>query len=135
MHGAEMFLEEHKFIEACNVFLREIELHLDEISDFDKDKHKILSLFEKFKDIELNLYQRYYYNQLLIRTNERIIPCIIGSQHDICFRNWCQKSVSEILEAKKILRLISELQERKSKVEKRIKELGIKFCSKKNKYF
>ena len=87
MHGAEMFLEEHKFIEACNVFLREIELHLDEISDFDKDKHKILSLFEKFKDIELNLYQRYYYNQLLIRTNERIIPCIIGSQHDICFRN------------------------------------------------
>jgi hypothetical protein len=60
MHGAEMFLEEHKFIEACNVFLREIELHLDEISEFDKDKHKILSLFEKFKDIELNLYQRYY---------------------------------------------------------------------------
>jgi hypothetical protein len=54
------FLEEHKFIEACNVFLREIELHLDEISEFDKDKHKILSLFEKFKDIELNLYQRYY---------------------------------------------------------------------------
>jgi hypothetical protein len=58
--GAEMFLEENKFIEACSVFLREIELRLDEISEFDNEKHKILSLFEKFKEIELNLFQRYY---------------------------------------------------------------------------
>jgi len=35
---------------------------------------------------------------------------------------------SHIKEAKNIQRLILELQERKSKVNKRIKELGIKFC-------
>jgi len=60
----ETFLEELNFIEASNTFLSEIKLQLVEIGDFNKDKHKIQSLFEKF---EFNLIQRYkYYGQLII---------------------------------------------------------------------
>jgi hypothetical protein len=34
----------------------------------------------------------------------------------------------ELEESKKILRLISEIKERKRKVDQRLKEIGIKFC-------
>ena len=51
----ELSLRDYRVIEASSIFLKEIELLVNENTDFNNDKHKIQSLLQKFEDIELEL--------------------------------------------------------------------------------
>ena len=108
---AEQILDDKRFIEASDLFLKEIELLVNENTDFNKDKHKIQSLLKKFEEIERELVIRYSFKVNLI-----------NSLRSIQFIK-----VNE--EAKKIQSSILEIRERKRKVSKRFKELGVKLCS------
>ena len=55
----EIFFEDNNFIEASDLFLREIELLVNEDIEFNKDRYKIENRLKKFEDIELNLNQWY----------------------------------------------------------------------------
>jgi hypothetical protein len=123
------FCEDYNYIEASDLFLREIELLVNKDIEFNKNRIRIEDRLKKFEDIEWDLYQRYRYKEGLIYMNELFI-----SRHDLKGEHKegliekIQKMKLEIKESINIQRLILELQERKSKVYKRIEELGIKFC-------
>jgi hypothetical protein len=112
--------------------LKEIELKIDGISDFNKDKHNIQSLLKKFEEIELELVERYESKESIIRSNKQLV-FEFESETNWKFekgRIECLSMIptmlSEIEESIKIHRLISEIRERKSKVDEMLKELGIK---------
>jgi hypothetical protein len=114
------FLKDHKFIEATDLYLKEIELIVNENIDFNKDKHNIQNLINKFDDIELELSKRFRSKESIIRVFKTLLTGNINP-------SWIPIYLSEIEEAKKIQRMIIEIRERKSKVDERIKELGINF--------
>ena len=123
------FLQDHHFIIAADLFLKEIELLVGNIDSI-KDIHNIQILLTKFEDIEMELDERYESKKYHILTNEDMLyhvsGCKPGYERDI---NWLLKNQSIMLsgieEAKKVQSLISELKERKSKVDQRLEELGI----------
>ncbi len=100
--------------------MKEIELIVNENIDFNKEKHNIQNLINKFEDIELDLSKRF-------RSKESIIRVIKISLTGKINPSWIPTKLSEIEEAKKIQRMIIEIRECKSKVDERIKELGINF--------
>jgi hypothetical protein len=69
----EMFLQDRQFIEAVNVFLREIEFMVNENIDFNNDAPKIQALFKKFEDFEMDLVYRNRLSQKLIDAKESIL--------------------------------------------------------------
>ncbi len=109
--------------------MKEIELLVGNINSI-KDIHNIQILLTKFEDIEMELDQRYESKKYNILTYEDILShfsgCEPGYERNI---NWLLKNqpimLSGIEEAKKVQSLISELKERKSKVGKRLEDLGI----------
>ena len=109
--------------------MREIELLVNEDIEFNKNRIRIEDRIKKFEDIEWDLYQRYRYREGLIFMNELFISRtdVKGEDKEGLIEK-IQEMKLEIKEAINIQRLILELQERKSKVYKRIEELGIKFC-------
>jgi hypothetical protein len=125
----EGFLEDYNYIEASDLFLREIELLVNEDIEFNKNRIRIEDRIKKFEDIEWDLYQRYRYKESYIFMNELFISRtdVKGEDKEGLIEK-IQEMKLEIKEAINIQRLILELQERKSKVYKRIEELGIKFC-------
>ena len=126
------FLQDHHLIVASDLYLKEIELKIDGISDFNKDKHTIQSLLEKFEEIEFELVERYESKESIIRSNKSIVSDIESEtnwEFEECRIGWLNTipaMLSEIEESSKIQSLISEIRERKSKVDERLKELGIK---------
>jgi hypothetical protein len=70
------FLQDHHLIVASDLYLKEIELKIDGISDFNKDKHTIQSLLEKFEEIEFELVERYESKESIIRSNKSIVSDI-----------------------------------------------------------
>jgi hypothetical protein len=109
--------------------LREIELLVNKDIEFNKNRIRIEDRLKKFEDIEWDLYQRYRYKESYIFMNELFISRtdVKGEDKEGLIEK-IQEMKLEIKEAINIQRLILELQERKSKVYKRIEELGIKFC-------
>jgi hypothetical protein len=122
----ERVLSNFRMIEASDLFLREIEYMVNENIDFNKDKYKIQSLLNKFEEIELELNLRYESTHYIKFIYERHLSRTKSNQRD--YSEHEQSLNSEIEDAKKILNLIIEIRERKRKVEKRLKEIGIKLC-------
>lgn len=120
----ERFSEDYNFIEASDLFLREIEILVNKEIEFNKNRFKIEERLKKFEDIELNLNQRYSYIETLITLTELSISRtdFKGEDKEGLIEKIQEKKL-EIKEAKNIQTLILELQERKSKVNKRIGEL------------
>ncbi len=78
------------------------------------------SLIKKFEDFELDLSKRF-------TSKESIISSIKLLLTGITYPSRILIRLSEIEEAKEIQRLITEIRERKTKVDERIKEIGINF--------
>jgi hypothetical protein len=123
------FLQDHHLIVASDLFLKEIELLINEISDFNKDKHKIQSLLKKFEEIEVELDERYKSKESMILLNSEDL-----SNSKLWKSKWKNEEnkvsfkiliLSWIEESEKIKSLITEIRERKSKVDKKLNELGI----------
>ena len=138
-----------RLIEAANLFLKEIESKVENI-DFNRDKHKIQTLLQKFEDIELELVLIHKSNERLKVTYEKDKVLITKRTSSKLSRMkkkgretyfsaqkikkiMSEKEIeinelnNELEKSKKVLRLISEIQMRKRKVEKKLKELGLKF--------
>ena len=111
------FIKDHKFIEATDLYLKEIELIVHENIYFNKDKHNIQNYLKKFEEIELDLSERFSSNESIIRT---LKSSLTGNMSPDCI----PIMLSEIEEAKQIQRMITEIRERKTKVDERIRELG-----------
>jgi hypothetical protein len=116
----EQFFKDHKFIEATALYLNEIELIVHGNIDFNKDKHNIQNLIKKFEDFELSLSKRFRSKETIISVIKELLT---GNISPDCI----PIRLSEIEEAKKIQNLITGIRERKTKVDERIKELGIRF--------
>ena len=116
----EQFFKDNKFIEATDLYLNEIELIVHGNIDFNKDKHSIQNLIKKFEDFEFSLSKRF-------RSKESIISVIKGLLTGNINPDCIPIRLSEIEEAKKIQKLITGIRERKTKVDERIKELGLRF--------
>jgi hypothetical protein len=69
----EIILDDKNFIEASELFLKEIELLVNENMDFNKDIDKIKKLLKKFEHIEWNLDRRNYFIEFAISFNEGAI--------------------------------------------------------------
>jgi hypothetical protein len=125
----ELSLRDYRVIEASDIFLKEIELLVNENTDFNNDKHKIQSLLQKFEDIELEL-KRVNESNVFIRdvSKSKLFRINLNKQE---YSKEIIKQIpdlmSEFEDSKRIVSLISEIQERRRKVEQRFKELGIKF--------
>jgi hypothetical protein len=138
----------NRLVQAVDLFLKEIELKVENI-DFNNDKHQIKLLLQKFEDIdkELVLIHRSYErlkgmfenDKVLIKKRTSSKLCRMNKKgretylFSLQIKNIISKKKIEINElnheiekCKKFLKLISEIQERKRKVEKKLKELGIK---------
>ena len=111
------FIKDHKFIEATDLYLKEIELIVHENIDFNKEKHNIQNYLKKFEEIELDLSKRFSSNESIIRTLEITLTSNMSPD---CI----PITLSKIEEAKQIQRMIAEIRERKTKVDERIRELG-----------
>ena len=122
----ERILRDYRIIEASDIFLKEIELLVNENTDFNNNKHKIQSLLQKFEDVELELElisksndgRRDLWKSRLSKINlnkQELSEKIIKQIPDL---------MSHIEDSKRIVSLISEIQERRRKVEQRFKELG-----------
>ena len=74
--------------------MKEIELIVNENIDFNKEKHNIQNLINKFEDIELDLSKRF-------RSKESIIRVIKISLTGNINPSWIPIKLSEIEEAKK----------------------------------
>ena len=74
--------------------MKEIELIVNENIDFNKEKHNIQNLINKFEDIELDLSKRF-------RSKEWIIRVIKISLTGNINPSWIPIKLSEIEEAKK----------------------------------
>jgi hypothetical protein len=116
----EKLLKDHKFIEATDLYLKEIELIVHGNIDYNKDRHNIQNLIKKFEDFELSLSKKFTSKELIISSHKSLM-----TGHT--YPSWIPIWLSEIEEAKEIQRLITEIRERKTKVDERIKELGKKF--------
>jgi translation initiation factor 2B subunit (eIF-2B alpha/beta/delta family) len=113
----ELLLDQH-CIKASDLFLKEIELLVENIDSI-IDKHNVQILLTKFEEIEMELDERHESKVSMIKTCEVLLSDL---------RGWNEaRLLAELKEAKKVQSLISELKERKSKVDQRLKELGIKF--------
>ena len=116
----DQFLKDHKCIVATVLYLNEIELIVNGNIDFNKDKHNIQNLIKKFEDFEFSLSNRFSSKESIISV---IKESLTGNINPDCI----PIMLSEIEEAKKIQKLITGIRERKTKVDERIKELGLRF--------
>lgn len=119
----DSLLRNTRFIEASDVFLKEIELKVGENIDFNKDQQEIQRLLQKFQDMEREVHSR---ERVMIRLLYRFHP----KQNDYSEQGMDDEMMSNIVtlnnqleEMKKLLSLISEMKDRKIKVEQRLIEL------------
>jgi hypothetical protein len=111
----ELLLDQH-CIKASDLFLKEIELLVENIDSI-RDKHNIQILLTKFEEIEMELDERHESKVSMIKVCEDFLSDL---------RGWNEaRMLAQLKEAKKVQSLISELKERKSKVGKRLEDLGI----------
>ncbi len=81
---------------------------------------------KNYENIEENLDRIYNYNILLIDAFKSLIPPVIANENDDSDSEITQASISKnIQEAKKIQCLILKIKDRKGKLDKKLKELGI----------
>jgi hypothetical protein len=122
------FKHYNRIVEAFDIFLKEIELQINENIDFNKDKIK--SLLKKFEEIEYELKPIQSLNELIRDKYKNHVTRIddLFNKKDNSDQVIERIIMWELEESKKILRLISEIKERKRKVDQRLKEIGIKFC-------
>ncbi len=108
--------------------MKEIELQINENIDFIKDKIK--SLLKKFEEIEYELKPIQSLNELIRDKYKNHVTRIddLFNKKDNSDQVIERIIMWELEESKQILRLISEIKERKRKVDQRLKEIGIKFC-------
>ncbi len=129
-------LNDKTFIEASNQFLSEIELMVNENMDLYKDKYKIQNLLKKFEEIELELDERYKFKDITIEQNDHALVYIKAGNFQYLtwesdehkaeeLKKTTSRVIAETKECKKIQSLISEIRERKRKVDQRLKELGV----------
>jgi len=90
---------------------------------FNKDKNNIQSLLKKFEEIEFELDERYKSKESMIRSNtEDLSNSKLWKSYKVSIKililSWIEESV-------KIKSLISEIRERKTKVDIKLNELGI----------
>jgi hypothetical protein len=113
------FLETYNFLEGCSLYLREIELQINENIDSNNEKHKIQSLFKKFEDFERHLDYILEYDVKAIKIfREKLKLTELKEEEKVHFRfliEKCKINLNSALEIKK----------RQQEVEKRLRELGI----------
>jgi hypothetical protein len=111
--------EDSRFFESCSCYLREIELQLNENIDFNKEKYKIQSLFNKFKDFQWTLLHKYKNNKGCIKLLYGLLRNPKLNEEEI----FHYKSLIQKLKINQASAL--EIIKRKEQVEKRLKELGM----------
>jgi hypothetical protein len=122
----EFFFKENRYIQASDLLLKEIELLVNENVDFNKDKEKIQSLLKIFREIEYNLDSRNSFATDIKRLFEKDVSNISSSEEKYSEQLIFQLNVLEKIN--KFQNLLSDIRERKSQVDKRVKELGTNFC-------
>jgi hypothetical protein len=122
------FLCENHIVEAFDIILKEIELQVNENMDCN-NKDKIQSLFNKFEEMERDL-------EVIKNSNELIrlkYQGQVARMDDSLDKKDSDRAIERQIkwqfgESKKLLTLISQIQERKRKVVEKLKEIGIKIC-------
>ena len=117
----EFMFVENRYIEASDLFLKEIELLVNGNDYLSKDKYKIQSLLKTFKEIEYNLNEinNYYGFIKGVKNLEE------GCSKDMIENFAIASSLVERL--RKFRSLFSDILERKRQVDQRLKELGRNF--------
>jgi hypothetical protein len=129
----ELFFYENRYIQASDLFLKEIELLVNGNVDLNKDrnKQKIQILLKIFREIEYNLV---YVNSVI-----GVIKCHIECDVSRISSNVALKEkyseqliapLNALEKINKLQSLLSDIQERKRQVDKRVKELGTHYCYK-----
>ena len=128
-------LRNFHFIEASDLFLKEIESKVCESIDFNKDKQEIQRLLQKFEDIEREVH-------FIEEISKSLVDIINQEKNHNSEQKMDGKIMSRIVvlnndlkEFEKLLSLISEIKDRKIKVDQRLKDLGIKVCFKYHFYY
>ena len=131
----DYFLRDFNFIQAADEFLKEIELKVGDNIDFNNNKQEIQRLSQKFVDIEREVHS-IEYGYKYSRDMKKHLLCYYIN---LFKKDYSEKEMVEMMpdlvvlhkhleESNKILSLISEVRDLKIKVDKRLKELGLKFC-------
>jgi hypothetical protein len=135
----EFLVYENRYIQATDLLLKEIELLVNGNGDFNKveDKQKIQILLKIFREIEYNLV---FINSVIAedkKVSENLVSCISSevalkekhSEQVIAELNVALIAQSKILEEiNKFQSFLSDVQERKRQIDKKVKELGTIFC-------
>ncbi len=130
---------ENRYIQASDLLLKEIELLVNGNVDLNKvkNKQKIQILLKIFQEIEYNLV---YVNSVIVVTkcyHERFSSHLDNvsriSSNVALKEKYSEQLIALLNDLEKINKfqsLLSDIQERKRQVEKRVKELGTNFCYK-----
>ncbi len=128
----EFCLARDRYIEASDLFLKEIELVVYGNDDLNKYKHKIRSLLKFLEEIEYSLDVTSHVSGKIINACKHEFSEFNLEIEDCSDQKNKQISIilSRIEIAIKNRSVISEILDRKRKVEQKLKELGIKSCFK-----
>jgi hypothetical protein len=128
-------LRDFNFIQAADVFLKEIELKVGDNIDFNKNKQEIQRFLQKFQDIEKEVHSIEYAYKCSRDMKKHLLCYYINLfKKDYSAREMVKMMPDLVVlhnhleESNKLLSLISEVRDLKIKVDKRLKELGLKFC-------
>jgi hypothetical protein len=119
-----------RYIESSDLILKEIEFLVNGNSDLNYDKHKIKNLLKLFEEIEYNLVEASVTIRMTVNGLKYELSKVNLETDDCSQQNTKQIFLSEKEKSIKTLSVISEILDRKRKVDLKLKELSIKSCFK-----